>query len=308
MSGSLYGLRNLTQDFSGRRVLNIPSLDIAAEGICGLLGPNGAGKTTLLKILAFLEPPGSGEIRFRGRAVPPAEAACLRPTVVLVPQFPVMFTGSLRWNIEFPMRIRRIEQGKRRKKALDLLERVGLARLAEAPAHRLSGGECRRAAVARALAANPEVLLFDEPTAGVDLSARDELIELIRGVHAESGLSVILTTHEPETAARLCDRYIHLEQGKIVRRTLLSDGAAALPARILAPNRLAVPEADPSPAGRRLVFGLRRETAGLVIQTQRADDAVGSSLNLLIEHPDAALLGLRLGDMLEISVDKAPAF
>ena len=302
MTAPLYTLRNLTQDFGPRRVLDIPHLDIEAGGLCALLGPNGAGKTTLLKILAFLEPPGNGEILFQGRPISPSEAACLRPRVVLVPQFPIMFTGSLRWNVEFPMRIKAIQPAQRKKRALELLDRVGLAHLAEAPAHRLSGGESRRAATARALAAEPEVLLLDEPTANVDARSRDEFIELIRTLHAEGGLSVIMTTHDPETASRLCTRYIHLEAGRPVQRILLADGGTALPARCVGERHLQSAEA-PETEGPWRIFDLSRQAAGVVLRLETPE---GRSLRLLVEQPDENMLALRLADVIRLSAGNVP--
>ncbi len=216
MSGDLYSLKNITRVFGRREVLSIDSLAMEPERIYGLLGPNGSGKTTLLKIQAFLDEPTTGAVSFAGREVARRDMAPLRSQVVWSPQFPVMFTGSLRYNIEYPMRIRGLEAAARRRRSMALLERVGLADLAEAPAHRLSGGEAQRASLARALAAGAKVLLLDEPTANVDVASRQGLIDLIGKLWRDQKLSIVITTHDHGLEAELCQKRLHLRDGKLV--------------------------------------------------------------------------------------------
>lgn len=213
--GNVYSVRNLKRRFGDREVLNISSLDLKKGEIYGLLGPNGSGKTTLMRILSFMDTPTGGDIFFFGDKVEPDHAAQCRARVVWVPQSPVMFTGSLLYNVEYPMRLKRINRHERRDRALSLLRDVGLESLAAAPARRLSGGEAQRGSIARALAAGAEVILFDEPTANVDFRSRCELIELIRTLHAERGLSILVTTHDPYLADALCQTKITLFDGRL---------------------------------------------------------------------------------------------
>lgn len=212
----LYRLRNLSKRFGGREVLSIPALDLRKGVIYGLLGPNGAGKTTLMRLLSFIETPTEGEIAFMGEEVQPESGARLRSRVVWVPQTPVMFTGSLLYNVEYPMALKGVPRSRRKDRAMQLLEGVGLAALADAPAPRLSGGEAQRGSIARALAAGAEVILFDEPTASVDFRSRSEIIELIHALNSKNGLSLIVTTHDRELADELCRDRIILFDGKIV--------------------------------------------------------------------------------------------
>lgn len=216
MSGELYFLKNVRRAFGQREVLSIDSLSIEPGRIYGLLGPNGSGKTTLMKLMAFLDEPSDGEIYFEGRKAARREMPAFRSKVVWSPQFPVMFTGSLRYNIEYPMRIRGIESARRRRRSEELLDKVGLLDLADAPARRLSGGEAQRASLARALAAQAEVLLLDEPTANVDAASRQGLVALIEDLWRDQKLSIIVTTHDHSLEAELCQERIYLNDGKLV--------------------------------------------------------------------------------------------
>lgn len=259
----LYSLRNLRRRFGDRTVLDIDSLDIEPHRIYSLLGANGAGKSTLMRILAFLDAPSEGDLLFRGRRVEPGQEASFRAGVVWVPQFPVMFAGSLLYNIEYPMALRGVPRAERKKRAMELLDVVGLARLAKAPAHRLSGGESQRASIARAMAAGAEVILFDEPTANVDQRSLGDFVSLARDLRERDGLSLLVTTHNASLAADLCSRHIFLSEGKLVRQYALPGGMTAWP------SRLALRD------GRLAVF-LPREAASLYL----ADDSGAAALSV----------------------------
>ena len=212
----LYTLRTVTKQFGDREVLNIESLTLDAGVIYGLLGPNGAGKTTLMRLLSFIDSPSAGSISFMGEEVSPVQAAKKRAQVVWVPQVPVMFSGTLLYNVEYPMKIKGVPAAERRERATALLETVNLARLAEAPARRLSGGEAQRGSIARALAAGAKVILFDEPTGNVDFQSREDIIELIYNLWQTRGLSVLVTTHDAELADVLCQQRIYMFNGRVV--------------------------------------------------------------------------------------------
>ncbi|SBW08434.1 putative Phosphonate-transporting ATPase [uncultured delta proteobacterium] len=229
---ALYSLRGITRSYGNREVLHIDSLDIQPGDIHALLGANGAGKSTLMRILAFLDSPSSGELYFKGEKVFAGQEARHRPGVVWVPQFPVMFTGSLLYNIEYPMALKKIPPQERKKRAVELLESVTLGHLAKAPAHKLSGGEAQRASIARALAAGVEIILFDEPTANVDQRAQDDFMALVRSLRERRGLSICITTHNAAMAAALCRKQIFLVEGKLVRQHVLPDGSVAWPGKL----------------------------------------------------------------------------
>jgi tungstate transport system ATP-binding protein len=214
---SLYELRGLKQIFDGRTVLDIEHLELSRGGGHALLGPNGSGKTTFLHILAFLRPPAAGQVLFRGQVVAWRERSLssLRRQVVLVDQHPIMFTTTVIKNVEYGPRMRGVQARERRKIAEECLDRVGMREFASRPAHALSGGENQRVAIARALACGPEVLLFDEPTAGVDVENQAVIEELIRQIRRDKGVTVIFSTHKRLEAARLAENKVFLFEGKL---------------------------------------------------------------------------------------------
>lgn len=214
----LYSLVNVRRCFGERQVLHIPSLTLEKDKIYALMGPNGSGKTTLMRLLAFMDAPTEGDIIFEGRKVNPDQRAQYRAHVVWVPQTPVLFTGSLLYNVEYPMRLKGVPRKQRRARAGELLESVGLAHLAEAAARRLSGGEAQRGSIARALAAGAKVILFDEPTANVDYRSREEIMRIIRALRQERGLSLMVTTHDQALADALAHERITLFEGELTAR------------------------------------------------------------------------------------------
>ena len=216
---TLYTLRGLTKVYGGRRVVDIPGLELTANKIYALLGPNGAGKTTLLNMLAFLDAPSGGLIVFRGRPVRFAESDLqpLRRQVVMVDQKPILFSTTVEKNIDFGLRIRGIDRRQRARLIDEALELVGMRKFAAAEAHNLSGGETQRVALARALALSPRVFLCDEPTANVDVENQSIIIDLLERINAEKKMTVVFTTHDRSQAAALADRTLALDNGRLVQ-------------------------------------------------------------------------------------------
>lgn len=216
-----YALHNVTQVYSGRTVLDIEQLEIAPGRIYGLLGANGAGKTTLFNILAFLEPPASGQILFRNKPVffDRKELQRLRQRVVMVHQYPIMFSTTVARNIEFGLKIRKIEKARRQQLIDESLEMVDLVGYRNAAAAELSGGETQRLAIARALALKPQVVLCDEPTANVDVENQAVIRALLTRMNQEIKCTILFTTHDRLQAAGLADETIVLEKGRLVSTT-----------------------------------------------------------------------------------------
>ena len=167
--------------------MDIPFLELEKSRIYALLGPNGAGKTTLLNILAFLDPPTSGKIRYGSQSVQHqvTNLQALRKSVVMVDQHPILFTTSVYRNLEFGLKIRGLSAKERDRIIAESLDLVGMRDFSGAPAHRLSGGETQRVALARALALCPDVFLCDEPTSGVDVENRQIVVNILRTINAE---------------------------------------------------------------------------------------------------------------------------
>ena len=213
----LYRLADIQKVYQRRVVLDIRSLEIDSGQIVALLGPNGAGKTTLLNILAFLDAPSSGKLSFRSQSVRFTETVLqeLRKKVVMVDQHPIMFTTSVYKNVEFGLKIRGVEKGKRERIVEESLDLVGMHRFVSAPAHRLSGGETQRVALARALALSPDVFLCDEPTSGIDAENRQVVIDILRQINTEKQISLIFTTHDRAQASALTSNVLVLEGGSL---------------------------------------------------------------------------------------------
>ncbi len=212
----LFSIRNLTKKFGGRVVLDLPELFLEEGTVHALLGPNGSGKSTLLSILSFLNTPTTGTIFYNGNAVSytPKALHALRKEVILVDQHPILFTTSVYKNVEYGPKIRKLSAEKRRKIVEAALDRVRMGHMADAPADRLSGGETQRVAIARALACSPKVLLFDEPTASVDVSSRLAIENIIRDLHEDAGISIIMSTHNLLQASKLARNRVFLFEGR----------------------------------------------------------------------------------------------
>lgn len=213
----LYEIEALTRVHGARTVLDIPALAIRSGQIYSLIGPNGAGKSTLLHLLAFLDLPNSGIIKFRSTPVRYIEKSLLplRRQAVLVDQYPILFTGSVWKNLEFGLKVRKIESKRRKPLIEEALELVGMQDFFHAEAHTLSGGETKRVALARALVVNPQVLLCDEPTANIDVENLEIILDILGRINREHKISIIFATHSLSQAQRLAHHTLILKDGRL---------------------------------------------------------------------------------------------
>ena len=211
----LYTARNLRKTYGERTVLDIDELHLEEGIIYGLLGPNGSGKSTLLSLLGFLETPSGGTLWYRDTMVDtdPKMLLALRREVVLVDQHPILFSTSVFNNVEFGLRVRGISRDARRRIVEESLDLVGMRPFIHEKGHQLSGGETQRLAIARAMACSPRVLLFDEPTASVDVENQIAIENIIHTVHQEKKVSIILCTHDMLQTSRLAQKTIFLFDG-----------------------------------------------------------------------------------------------
>jgi lipoprotein-releasing system ATP-binding protein len=202
-------------------VLHGINLTLQRGEFTALIGPSGSGKSTLLNIIGLLEQPTSGSLKVQGRetgTLPDDQLTQVRgKSLGFVFQFHHLIPAfSALENVMMPLML---EDGRpkpeHRQRAASLLERVGLADRMEFKSAKLSGGQQQRVAIARALAANPPLVLADEPTGNLDTAAADEIFKLLCEVNQESGTTFLIVTHDPRLAQR-CSRIIELVDGQIV--------------------------------------------------------------------------------------------
>ncbi|MEM0253097.1 MAG: ABC transporter ATP-binding protein [Candidatus Bathyarchaeia archaeon] len=195
------------------------SLKVKEGEFLSILGPSGSGKSTLLNLIGALDKPTSGKVFIEGVDVSILDdngLAELRRRIGFVFQFFNLiprFTALE--NVELPMAIAGLSKMERRKRAIELLEIVGLADRANHKPTELSGGEQQRVAIARALANNPRFLLMDEPTGNVDSKNADEIMRLVRHLNEEKGVTIIMVTHD-QRLAKEANRTVYMLDGLIV--------------------------------------------------------------------------------------------
>jgi lipoprotein-releasing system ATP-binding protein len=200
-------------------VLRDLELHVAYGEMVAIVGASGVGKSTLLHLLGGLDRADSGQIIVADtdlRALDDSSLVRFRNRNVgfvfqfhhLMPEF------DATENVEMPMRVARESGSVARRRAVDLLSRVGLGERVKHRPSEMSGGEQQRVAVARALAMKPALLLADEPTGDLDETTADSLHELLKNMHAEQGLTSVIATHNPRLAAA-CDRVFRLERGQL---------------------------------------------------------------------------------------------
>jgi ABC-type sulfate/molybdate transport systems ATPase subunit len=197
-----------------RTVLHIDRLEIPTGEVIAVLGPNGAGKSTLLQICGFLLRPDEGTVSLDGRAVSGTPLSVRRRATLLL-QSPLLLDRRVLANVELGLQLRGVPGRERRGRALEWLERFGVAELAERHARTLSGGEAQRVALARALAFEPEIALLDEPFTALDQPTRESLVGASMAELRRLGCTTIFVTHDRTEAARFADRLLVLIGGEI---------------------------------------------------------------------------------------------
>jgi len=216
--------RNIVKRYGELEVLRGVELDIAPGEIVSIVGPSGAGKTTLLHIIGTLDLPDEGSVRYDGTDVlklKDKEMARFRNRNIgfvfqfhqLLPEFTMLE------NVAIPALIGGDNRHEAMERARALLERMHLADRLDHKPSQLSGGECQRVAVARALINSPKVILADEPSGSLDSQNRQELHQLFFDLRAELGQTFIIVTHDEGLAAQ-ADRTLHMRDGVIVDQTI----------------------------------------------------------------------------------------
>jgi polar amino acid transport system ATP-binding protein len=230
MSDAVIKVSNLRKRFGDLQVLKGIDAEVRKGEVLAIIGPSGSGKSTFLRCLNFLEDYEAGEVRFNGQLVgyrvaangrlrrdSAKQIAAVRTRMGMVFQsfnlFPHMTV--LENVIEGPLIVQRINRNEAVTRAKALITRVGLADKTNEYPSRLSGGQQQRAAIARALAMQPEVMLFDEPTSALDPELVGEVLEVIKSL-ATDGMTMIIVTHEMGFARDVADRVMVMDSGSIV--------------------------------------------------------------------------------------------
>jgi len=196
-------------------------LDIAAGDFVAVMGPSGSGKSTTMNILGCLDVPSAGEFLFRGHHIETLgrdQRALLRRRYLgfVFQGFNLLSRTSALENVELPLLYRGDEKKARRATAMAALEKVGLDRWWDHTPAELSGGQQQRVAIARAIVTQPDVLLADEPTGNLDSERSVEIMELLTGLNQDSGITVLMVTHEPDMAA-FARTVVHFKDGLVER-------------------------------------------------------------------------------------------
>jgi len=210
-------LENISKTYGNITALDQVDLKIPKGEMFSLLGPNGSGKTTLLRIMAGIEKPTNGEIRFNGAKVDESNIKDVRSKTTMVFQKTALFSTSVSKNIAYGLRLRGCSKKETEDKIKEVLKTVKLEGYEKRPAKKLSGGEQQRVALARALALDTEVLLLDEPTANLDPKNVSIIEETISRVNREFNTTIVMATHNMFQVEILANRVALLLVGKIAQ-------------------------------------------------------------------------------------------
>jgi tungstate transport system ATP-binding protein len=208
-------LKGVTKVFGNKTVLDNINLQIHQGETLGLLGPNGSGKTTLLRILAFIESPSSGEVKFQGESVDFRKTEKLRTQSTLVFQKTILFNTSVYNNIAYGLNVRKTPKKARDEEIRNVLKLVKLEGFEKRHARKLSGGEQQRVAIARALVLKTALLLLDEPTANLDPRNAAMLEDIIAAVNSQTKTTIVMATHNMFQAKTLPGRIALMSDGRI---------------------------------------------------------------------------------------------
>lgn len=205
-------IENLKKQYGDKVVLDIKDLEIESGKITGITGPNGCGKTTLLNIIGGIDRDYEGRITYNSKILENE----IRHNMTYVFQKPYLFRRSVYDNIIYPLKIRKYDKIKIKKLLKETIKNLDIEELMELKAHKLSGGESQKVALARSLIFNPEILLLDEPTSNIDPEYINTLEREILRFHERTKGTIVIVTHNIEQSKRLCHNIINFDSGKVV--------------------------------------------------------------------------------------------
>ena len=246
-------IKNLSKTFGtgDNQVAALQNVSLAVQPgeIFGIIGLSGAGKSTLVRCINLLERPDEGQMLFHGKNLMTMGDKALREqrrTISMIFQsFNLLDQRTALDNICFPLELVGTPRKEARKRALELLETVGLPDKANAYPVQLSGGQKQRIAIARALASNPEVLLCDEATSALDPQTTDSILKLLQKINQERGITVIIITHQMSVIEQICHRVAILDHGEVAEigkvEEVFHNPRTAAGRRLVSPDVAALP-------------------------------------------------------------------
>jgi putative spermidine/putrescine transport system ATP-binding protein len=254
--------RDVSRTFGDVRAVDRVSLSIAAGEFFAILGPSGSGKTTCLRLIAGFETPDTGQILLDGHEItetPPYE----RDVNTVFQDYALFPHMSVLENVAYGPRVRKVSGAEQRRRAMEMLELVKLAPLAERRPAQLSGGQRQRVSLARALINQPRVLLLDEPLGALDLQLREDMQIELKNLQRRLGITFVLVTHDQREALSMADRVAVFNQGRIEQidtpRALYTRPATAFVARFVGSANVAEGDLAQRLNGSAQAFAVRAE-------------------------------------------------
>ena len=231
MGNEIIRIEHLSKVFNGSagRIVALDDINLSiGEGdVFGIIGLSGAGKSTLVRCMNLLEVPTDGKVIFDGRnlmEMSQRELLTTRRSIGMIFQdFNLMAQRNAIRNVCYPMEVAQVPRKEAEKRALELLELVGLSDRVKSYPSQLSGGQKQRVAIARALAMNPKVLLCDEATSALDPNTTRQILDLLKKINQELGVTIVVITHEMKVIETICNRVAVLDQSHVVEEGLVRD-------------------------------------------------------------------------------------
>ncbi|WP_235922916.1 methionine ABC transporter ATP-binding protein [Corynebacterium lizhenjunii] len=224
--GTRIQFRNLSKVFNNNKTetlaLDDITFDIEPGEIVGIIGYSGAGKSTLVRMINALDTPTSGEVLLDGTNIvglPEAKLRGIRRNIGMIfQQFNLMSSRTAAGNVAYPLQLAGVPKAERTRRVQELLDFVGLGDKGSNYPEQLSGGQKQRVGIARALATNPSLLLADEATSALDPTTTQEVLDLLRKVNRELGITIVVITHEMEVVRSIADTVVVMENGRVVEK------------------------------------------------------------------------------------------
>jgi len=315
-------IRHLSKTFTSAEgevnALHDINLTISDGDVYGIIGMSGAGKSTLVRCINMLEKPTEGTVIVDGRdmgALSPAELRLARRDITMIfQQFNLLMQRTCLQNVCFPMELSGVKKHAARKRAMELLELVGLPDKAGAYPAQLSGGQQQRIAIARALATDPKVLLCDEATSALDPNTTAQILDLIRDINAKLGITVVVITHQMSVVQEICKHVAILDHGTVAEEGLVSAVFAAPKSeagrRLVFPGRVDEQVSDPTRQGQlRVVFRDARTTGiPMVARMAREKNILASVISATTQPIDGETYGGMLLSIPHEQMEEAKEF